>query len=144
MNSKIFTNSILVIIAILVGVGTFGGIKRQAIDFGSTVVGNDYTGTTTRNYAGTEIANYSVLKTGPGALARVTITGANTGVINIWNATTTNVSLRAASMASTTILLAQFPASAAAGTYDFDLDFNNGLLYEVVSGSAPTTTLMWR
>lgn len=116
--------------------------QKPQLVTGSTVQGNDYYATTTRNFAGTALTNLTVLKSSGGAVARVTITGANTGIIRLWDATTTNVNLR--SGATTTLSYIEIPASAAANTYDFDATFNNGVIYELVSGLAPTSTLMYR
>jgi len=112
---------------------------------GSVNVGNDYPyATSTRGYTGTALTNYTVIKNGPGTLSRVVITGANTGIVRIWDATTTNVTLRAASDATSTLKYVEFPASAAANDYDFDVEFNDGILYELVSGLAPTSTIVTR
>lgn len=131
---------------ILVLLGIVGGLylanQKQAV-LGSTVVGNDYFGTSTRSVTGTNnIANLTVLKAVGGSVARVTISGANTGIIRLWNATTTNVNLRVG--ATSTLTVIEIPASAAANVYDYDVDFPIGILYELVSGSAPTSTIVWR
>ena len=115
----------------------------QGPPFGSTVVGNDYNATSTKNYDGTALTNLTVLKNGSGSLARITITGAGAGVMKFWNATTTNPNLRSSSMSSSTILILTVPASTVAGTYDFDIEFSNGLIYEI-TGTAPTSTPVWR
>ena len=142
-------SNIIIGLTMLIGLLTgYIASVSQGPTFGSTVQGNDYSATSTRDHVGVALPNYSRLKeTGnfcvSGALARVTITGAGAGQVRLWNATTTNPNLRAPSMSSSTILLAQFPVSAAANTYDFDLTFNCGLLYEIV-GTAPTSTIVWR
>lgn len=108
---------------------------------GSVTQGNEYMSTTTRSFNGTALTNFTVLRNIPGALGSVVITGANTGILRIHDATTTNALLRT-NTATTT--LADFPASTAAGTYTFDVVANYGLVYEIVSGNAPTSTITWR
>lgn len=119
------------------------GLSQAPNIVGSSVVGNDYQATSTKSFAGVALANLKVLKTGDGTLARLTITGAGAGTINFFDATTSAITQRAASKASSSILIASFPVSAAANTYDFDAEFKDGLLYEII-GTAPTSTIIWR
>lgn len=106
--------------------------------FGGVNYGSEMQSTTTRDFAGTALTT-RVLKTEPGALGSITITGANTGIIRIFDATTTGEhSLHA------TTTLAEIPASAAAGTYVFDVIATRGIVFEVVSGLAPTSTISYR
>lgn len=138
MNTR---NIVLIIIAILL-VAFFLNKPNAAI--GSVEQGNDYNATTTRNFTGTALTNLTVLKAGSGTLARVTVTGANTGIVRFWNATTTDVNRRTGNTASSSLLMIEIPASAAANDYDFDAEFSTGIIYEVVSGLAPTSTISWR
>lgn len=85
-----------------------------------------------------------LINTGAGALGSVVITGANTGVINFYDATTTNVNFRTGQAATSTIHIASIPASLAAGTYTFDAAYSDGLYIDIVSGTAPTTTITFR
>ena len=84
----------------------------------------------------------AVLTSSPGTLGSIVITGANTGLINVYNTTTTNANLRAG-VTSTLPVLASIPASAAAGTYTFDVVATYGIAYEI-TGTPPTSTLTWR
>lgn len=84
------------------------------------------------------------LKPGAGSFGSIVITGANTGIVNIYNATTTNINLRTGNKATSTILIASIPASTAAGTYVFDASYTDGLYIDLVSGSMPTTTITYR
>ena len=114
-----------------------------SISVGSISSGEEYISTTTS--AGLlGVANFTLLKSRSGALGSVTITGADTGVIYLYDATTTDITLRASSMSSSTIVLAEIPASLVAGTYVFDALFNHGLLYHLYNGTAPTSTITWR
>lgn len=106
----------------------------------SVVQGNEYTPTST--YAA--VTPVRTLKTGSGSLAQVTITGANTGLMTLYDATTSNVTLRTGQTATSALsVLADFPASTATGTYTFDAVFNQGLL-QSGSGAVPTTTITYR
>ncbi len=98
----------------------------------------EYQGTTTRAFNGTAMANLQLIQSGPGTLGSVVITGAGTGVINFYDATSTGPH---SDYATTTI--ATFPASTAAGTYTFDVLFTRGLVYEIV-GTAATSTVTYR
>lgn len=86
----------------------------------------------------------NLIRSGQGSLGSVVITGANTGGINIYDATTTNNNLRTVSVSSSSILLASFPPSIAAGTYTLDIGYKRGLLIDVPSGLMPTSTITWR
>ena len=112
---------------------------------GSTITGQDYMATST---AGSSIygakTTSEVIKVGFGSLNSVVITGANTGVFNFYNATTSNVNLRTGQKATSTILIASFPASATAQDYSFDVEFSDGLYLDLISGSLPTSTITYR
>lgn len=117
---------------------------REAI--GSARPGDEYMATSTAGSTayGATVTSGRMIKRGAGVLGTVVITGANTGVVNFYDATTTNVSLRTGNKATSTILIASFPASAAAGTYVFDDGVNDGIYIDLVSGTMPTTTVLYR
>lgn len=81
---------------------------------------------------------------GQGTFGSYVITGANTGVVHFYDATTTDVTKRASNKATSTILIASFPASTAAGTYTFDVKYTAGLYMDLPSGSMPTSTVTYR
>lgn len=114
---------------------------------GSVTVGNEYYATSTASVSmfgsQTNLTN-RVLKTGYGSLGSVIITGANTGIINIYNATTTDITKRTGQTSTSSILIASIPASAPAGTYTFDAVFTTGLMIDLWSGTAPTSTITYR
>jgi len=85
----------------------------------------------------------TILDTDGGTLGSVVITGAATGVINIYDATTTDIGARAPSQSTSTIFITSFPASTAAGTYTFDATFYRGLIVDII-GTIPTTTVTYR
>lgn len=105
---------------------------------GSVMVSGEYRSTTTRAYNGVGIVNLSVLNSNPGTLGSVVITGAGAGVINLYDGTSTVTNL-----AWPTTTIATIPASAAAGTYTFDLSYYKGLIIEV-TGTTPTSTITYR
>jgi hypothetical protein len=99
-----------------------------------------YESTTTRTaITGVPYTQLTYISQGFGTLGSVVITGANTGVINIYDATSTVTNTQ---LGTTT--LAVIPASMAAGTYTFDVRYNRGLVIEVVGGLAPTSTITWK
>lgn len=130
---------VLVAFVLSVLVLAFVSFKTPAAH-GSIKTGEEYTATTT--YAALT-PSIRTLKTTYGALGQVTITGANTGLMSLYDATTSDATKRAASMATSSILIADFPASAAAGTYTFDARFTNGLLL-VSSGLVATSSIMYK
>jgi hypothetical protein len=90
-----------------------------------------------------------VIKAGQGTLGSVVITGAGTGNFCFYNATTSAITKRASSKATSTLMIACFPASVAAGTYTFDVVFNDGLLLTVNpldlgTGTMATSTFTYR
>jgi len=114
------------------------------VALGSTIQGSDYQATTTAASNGYgSITAGKLIKSGYGSLGTVVITGANTGVVNIYDATTTDITLRG-NKATNTILVASIPASAAAGNYIFDIQLATGLYLDLVQGSFPTSTISFR
>ncbi len=111
---------------------------------GSVSDSSEYVATTTAfsNIYGSTANASKLIASSSLTLGSVVITGATTGVWNIYDATTSDVTKRA--QASSSILIASFPASIAAGTYTFDVKLNNGLYVDLISGTLPTTTITWR
>lgn len=112
----------------------------STLPLGSISDGQSYNSTTTKAFSWT---NLPVLKTGSGTLGSVVLTGVAAGNITLYDATTSNVSLRTGQKATSTIYLGSVPNSAAAGTYTFDTTFNDGLLVDV-QATTPTSTITWR
>src|SRR3990167_2510987 len=140
----------LVIAGLLVVATLFALSFRSERAQGSVMQFSEYQATSTRSTTGTNnIANFTILSsydvctlTCPGTVGSVVITGANTGIIRLWDATTTDVTKRAGATSSLTVI--EIPASAAAETQTFDVAYRYGILYELVSGTAPTSTITWR
>ena len=133
----ILVSSIILSFAIVV-LGVCYLAKPIGTVFAGVPIGNEYHSTSTRAFNGNILTNGTVLFSGSGALGTVTITGANTGIITLYDATSTVTNTQWA-----TTTLAQFPASTAAGTYVFDVIVQKGLYFEY-SGLAPTTTISFR
>ena len=113
---------------------------------GSVTRNSEYFATSTAPITlyGATITGDRVITDLPGTLGSVVITGANTGAITLYNATTSNVNLRTGQKATSTILLTSLPPSLAAGTYTFDVVFTDGLLLELENGTMPTSTITYR
>jgi hypothetical protein len=131
-----FVSSILLFATMMFYVFTSGGVASGAVS-----QGHEYNGTTTST--GRFPTLVSLTTASYGSLGSVVVTGAAAGTINIYDATTSNASLRDASQSTSTILIATLPNSAAAGTYAFDRVYTRGLLVEI-TGTMPTTTITWR
>lgn len=112
---------------------------------GSVFVTSEYYATSTA--ANTTVGSFTssrIIKAGAGAvLGSLVITGANTGRMNFYDATTTDVNLRTGNPATSTILIASFPPNAAAGTYTFDITTKQGLYLDII-GVAATSTITYR
>lgn len=116
----------------------FYQVHAGTTPFGSVVQNSSYHSTTTRAFNGNAIANGQLIQSGSGDLGSVVITGAGTGIITIYDATSTITNRQ---LGTTT--LATFPASTAAGTYQFDSQYYYGLVVET-SGSVATSTITYR
>ena len=138
--------AVLVAVVIIISGLFLADVFKPSDALGSVVDTAEYMSTTT---FAASVPVQMVLKSGgsvratPGSLAQVVITGKNTGLMTLYDATTSDVNLRTGQKATSTILLADFPTNAPEGTYTFDAKFNNGLLL-IVSGAPATSTIMWR
>jgi len=101
-------------------------------------------GTSPYNHTTTVSASDAVqiLKKQFGTLGRITITTAGAGYASLYDATTTDATLRAITATTSLPLIAEIGAGLAAGTYEFDTAFNDGLMV-VFSGVMGTSTIMW-
>ena len=131
------------LVAVIVAGLIIGGVVMLTKDnsLGSVQLGQDYLSTST---GGNLIpAPLTLLVNGVGALGSVVITGADTGILNFYDATTTDINLRASSKSTSSIWVASIPASTAAGTYIFDTLVTDGLYLERI-GESPTSTITFR
>jgi hypothetical protein len=144
--NKALIYTVGVAIVVMAFVSAFGILTYNTrTAFGSVSVTDEYNATSTA--ASTVYGAFTtgrLIRTGTGSLGSVVITGANTGIINFYNATTSSVLLRTGQKASSTILMASVPASAAAGDYVFDSLYTDGLLVILEGGIMPTTTITYR
>ena len=108
-------------------------------------VADAYLGTTTPQVA--DLGNLCVRPTGTtlrstGVLGTVNILNANTSAMTIYDATTSNSNLRLGNEASSTLILAEFPANQTEGTYQFNIMTKYGILIDyATAGAAPTSTI---
>lgn len=137
-------SNIIIGLTVLIGLltGYIAGLSEAPVTpiFGSVVDGQAYTATSTKDQLGNSIADYAVLKSGGGVYGAFVVTGANAGIVFVYDATTTNATLRT-NPATTT--LASYPASLVAGEYPCECTFNYGLLVDYGSGIA-TGTISWK
>lgn len=119
-------------------VAVFGlSFGRQNQVAASIVTGESYNSTSTP--FGAQLATTTLIKKGSIQLGSVIITGVNTGVFYLYDATTSDITQRAASLASSSILVTSFPANAATGTYQYDVTLQYGLLYSGTTNVATST-----
>ena len=87
--------------------------------------------------------NKDLLKLGNGVLGSVVITGAASGTFELYDATTTDATLRTITATTSLTKLASFPTNAAVGDYIFDSAFTQGLIV-AFTGTQGTTTITFR
>lgn len=118
---------------------------------GSVAVSNEYNATSTSPsfpLIGTSTPSVQVLKGGQGTFGSVIVTGAGAagGNMDFYDATTTNVNLRASNLSTTSIRLASLPNNIAVGTYTYDIATSYGLtfVFTGTAGTQATTTITLR
>ena len=137
------TSIIVGVIMVLVIGAIFGMlINRQVpnngiIEFGSVAQSNEYQSTSK-----VPATTSQLIKATRGTLGSIVVLGAGAEII-IYNASTTNANLRTIAATSSLPILAAMPASAAAGTYTFDIRATEGLLMDII-GTTGTSTITWR
>ncbi len=105
---------------------------------GSVAISNEYHSVLTGASSGG--SDTLQLTTAPATLGSIVIT-ATGGAITVYNATTSNVTLRAG--ATTTLDFVNIPSGTAVGTYTYDLVLPHGLLV-VLEGTQATSTITFR
>lgn len=120
-------------------------LDQPTVQVGSVETGQEYQSVSLAASAvyGATASSPVTVKTRAGSLGSLVITGAADGVLHFYDATTTDASARTVT-ATTSLLIATIPASLAAGTYVFDLEFTDGLIVDLESGSFPTSTITYR
>lgn len=127
--------AVLIVGAIVILTSHFEQKNVSSVNYG-----NEYHATTTSSGRFPTVAT---LQTDSTTLGSVIVTGSAAGTLDIYDATTTNVSLRAAKFASSSILVASFPTGMATGTYQFDQTLYQGLTV-VSTGQMATSTITYR
>ncbi len=145
MKSINLTNVLLAgIFVVAVFIAAYLGAFKALPVLGSTVQGNDYSRI---SYANSNVYGATTtpgkIKGGYGSVGSVVITGAAAGLMNFYDATTTDATKRDVTQATSSILLFSIPASLVAGTYTFDVAFGRGLIVDIV-GTFPTSTVTYR
>ena len=145
--------NILAFAFLLVAIGAFTIITQRPWQVGASVrVGDQYQSTTTPTAV--DLTNLCPARVGmasstTGVLGSIVLTGPNIGSLHIYDATTSNETLRTGATATSSLLLGEIPArlegnaTSTAQTYTFDIEFNNGLLVDKV-GLVPTSTITYR
>lgn len=129
------------LVLILGVVFTLGGQSETQGEMISGVNrGNERHSTTTSEISASRI---SQLSSQAGGLGYVTFTQSNTVGWTIWNATTSNINLRTGNKATSTLILADFPASMAVGTYQFDSIATDGIIVDMKAGMGTSTITHW-
>jgi len=133
------TNFLLFLIILICGVG-IGLISQNdgLLNYGGVTVGNEYTATSTPTDM--NLAD-GLIRQGWGSLGSITITGAGTAEYWLLDSTT---SLADSDVATSTVLLGVVPASLAAGTYVFDVQYTDGLYLDVMVDGTGTSTISYR
>ena len=129
------------VIVFFIGVGFYRTTPVNA----STPVGGEYTATST-GQGSRGISNFSPIQTFSGTLGSVVITAVGTDPIFVYDASTTDATMRGNIATTSLPLIAFFPASEPVGTYTFDAKFVNGLVIVQVGTVAnqASTTITWR
>ena len=127
-------------------------VAKESNVLGSVTVGNGYFSTTTASVVATTWTEPRAVTgtTSPttGILGSVVFTKkTEVTTLNIYDATTTDVTKRKDSIATSSILMASFGTSTAVGTYVFDTVFTTGLLIDptpITGNMVASTTITWR
>ena len=136
-------------ITLLIGVlGVFSLVLQRPWDaVGSVAVGNEYLSTTTPTVA--DLTNLCPARAGmasstTGVLSGVDITNYGTGSLQIYDATTSAITLRSADQATSTLLLwGMINGMATSSHPDLDIEFKRGLFIDT-SGTVGTSTITYR
>lgn len=133
-----YTISGLAVLAVI-----FGIVKDNSnnVSLGSVARSNEYQ---SQSVVTATTQTGGLLCSNSGALGSVVITGAAAGVIEVYDASTTNGTLRTIVATTSLKKLATIPASTVAGTYTFDVVGGNGIVWERSLSATPTTTITYR
>ncbi|MEK7180130.1 MAG: hypothetical protein AAB706_01530 [Patescibacteria group bacterium] len=140
--------NILALAILLTVIGVFSIIWQNPWQVNASVrVGDQYQATTTPQVAdGANLcpARLGMASSTTGVLGSVNFLNANTGTLTIYDATTTDNTLRV-SAATSSLILAEFPTSPTEGSYHFDIEFQRGLLIDYSNtNTVGTSTISYR
>lgn len=141
MNNKHLV-SILVALVLTMGVAVFSNWKANTVH-GSVSVSSEYNATTTGAASSLNSAS-NLIYTGSGSIGSIIFTTPTTAIIEVWNATTSNVNLRTGNLASSSILIAHFPSGTGTSTVPIDSAFTTGLLITTKATTMSSTTVTYR
>ena len=148
MKTKTLTIALLLFVAMALGALTIIlQIPQRAV--GSVAVGNQYQSTTTPQVADrTNLCPgvFGISSSTTGVLGSVNVMISGGGEIVIYDATTTNSTLRTPPIATSSMILALIPASSTVGSYHFDIAFKRGLLIDITETGTgvSSTTISYR
>jgi len=133
-----------VLVVVLLGALVYAPKEEACIGGGGV---GDYMATSTTASTGTFLATADPLlvKAMYGVLGSVIVstTGTAGGTMNFYDATTTNALKRKSTMGTSSIIMLSLPTNLAAGVYNFDVAFANGLLVDF-TGTPGTTTITYK
>jgi|GEM_PF-4175832 hypothetical protein len=140
MMKKYMWFSLVVLVLVLVASQVPRADANTALGGEYAPVGTGYSTTTSPLF--NLPAKVSLIKSGRGSFGSVNVleTGSGGGDFEFYDATTTNINLRASSMASSSIFLGSIPNDATAREYAFDIALNNGLVMVYTGGGTVATT----
>lgn len=135
------TTILIYVVSVLLAVGITYFVTKPDVEpvVSGVTVGNEY------NYVSvTPVSSApAMLKTGPGAFGSFIISTAGTGRLILYDATTTQSTLRTIQATSSLPIVATIEPSQAVGDYVYDVVFNGGLLIDYV-GTQGTSTITYR
>jgi hypothetical protein len=123
-----------------------GQVFKNKVTLGNAPIGSELNATTTGIGVGFASAiNTYTATTSPqhGTLGSVIFTAPTLGIVEFYDATTTNVNLRTGNIASSSLLIAHFPAGTGTSTIEIDYAWRYGLTV-VFKGTVSTSTILYR
>ena len=135
------TLSIIGAIILIIVAGFFGyqgGKLSQKQPVGSVSQGNEYHSTIVK--AGG--VKSGVMTTYPATLGSIIVPTTMAGILNVYDATTTDATKRATAATTSLTVIGFLDAGTTAGTYTFDVFSAHGLMYDY--GTISSSTITWR
>jgi len=136
--TKVIAFVIGVVMLIIAGVVGYN-INQPEPPLKGVTVGNEYS---SLNFMATTTFAKLIDK-GAGTLGSIVINTLGAGYVIFYDASSTNSNLRTTTATTSLRVVAVQDASQAAGTYTYDINYDDGLI-AVFSGAQGTSTLMYR